>query len=165
MEPGPILLERGHFQLEDITAENGAWPHLFSRLRSPFLRRGTMPAQPFSRFFHHTALAKQGTRRRRASRGSGIIIRNAIRAEWGKTSSPMVRPDPGELRRRREERMENGVKNLKGAMLFPKTFSNHGFRDASFPCFQSSLSDIRSTSKAAVQEKLSAPSPSPVRGL
>jgi len=27
-----------------------------------------------------------------------------------------------ELRRRREERMENGVKNLKGARLFSKTF-------------------------------------------
>jgi hypothetical protein len=27
--------------------------------------------------------------------------------------------------------MENGVKNLKGARLFPKTFSNHGFGDAS----------------------------------
>jgi hypothetical protein len=27
-----------------------------------------------------------------------------------------------ELRRRREERMENGVKNLKEARLFPKTF-------------------------------------------
>ncbi len=26
-----------------------------------------------------------------------------------------------ELRRRGEERMENGVKNLKGARLFPKT--------------------------------------------
>ncbi len=38
-----------------------------------------------------------------------------------------------ELRRRREERMENGVKNLKGARLFPKTFSNHGLGDASFP--------------------------------
>ncbi len=36
-----------------------------------------------------------------------------------------------ELRRRREERMENGVKNLKGARLFPKTFSNHRFGDAS----------------------------------
>jgi len=36
-----------------------------------------------------------------------------------------------ELRRRREERMENGVKNLKGAKLFPKTSSNHGFGDAS----------------------------------
>lgn len=35
-----------------------------------------------------------------------------------------------ELRRRREERMENGVKNLKGARLFPKTFSNHGIGDA-----------------------------------
>ncbi len=37
-----------------------------------------------------------------------------------------------ELRRRREERMENGVKNLKGARLFPKTLSNHGFGDASY---------------------------------
>ena len=31
-----------------------------------------------------------------------------------------------ELRSRREERMENGVKNLKGARLFPTTFSNNG---------------------------------------
>jgi hypothetical protein len=37
-----------------------------------------------------------------------------------------------ELRRRREERMKNGVKNLKGARLFPKTFSNHGYGDASW---------------------------------
>jgi len=28
--------------------------------------------------------------------------------------------------------MENGAKNLKGARLFPKTSSNHGFGDASF---------------------------------
>jgi hypothetical protein len=28
--------------------------------------------------------------------------------------------------------MENGVKNLKGARLSPKTFSNHRFGDASF---------------------------------
>jgi len=41
-----------------------------------------------------------------------------------------------ELRRRRGERMENGVKNLKGARLFPKIFSNHGFGDASLGgCF------------------------------
>ncbi len=38
-----------------------------------------------------------------------------------------------ELRRRREERMENGVKNLKGARLFHKTFSNQGFVDAFVP--------------------------------
>ncbi len=31
-----------------------------------------------------------------------------------------------ELRSRGEERMENGVKNLKEARLFPKTFSNNG---------------------------------------
>jgi len=36
-----------------------------------------------------------------------------------------------ELRRRREERMENGVKNLKGARLFPITSSNLGFGDVS----------------------------------
>jgi len=35
-----------------------------------------------------------------------------------------------ELRSRREERMENGVKNLKGARLFPKTFSNNGIGNA-----------------------------------
>ena len=34
---------------------------LGARLRSPLLQRGTMPAQPFSRFFHHTAFAKLGT--------------------------------------------------------------------------------------------------------
>ncbi len=45
-----------------------------------------------------------------------------------------------ELRRRREERMENGPKNLKGARLFPETFSNHGFGDASRPNLYS-LSD------------------------
>lgn len=38
-----------------------------------------------------------------------------------------------ELRRRREERMENGVKNLKGARLFPKTFSNNGHGDSFLP--------------------------------
>ncbi len=32
---------------------------LGSRLRSPLLRRETMPAQPFSRFFHHTAFTEQ----------------------------------------------------------------------------------------------------------
>jgi hypothetical protein len=63
----------------------------------------------FLTVFHHTAIAKQGIRRRRASSMS----------------------ERSELRRRREERMENGVKNLKGARLFPKTFSNHGFGDAS----------------------------------
>ncbi len=82
---------------------------LGSRLRSPLLRRATMPAQPFSRFFTIQPIAKQGTRRSRASSMS----------------------ERSELRSRREERMENGVKNMKGARLFPKTFSNHGFRDAS----------------------------------
>ena len=33
---------------------------LGSRLRSPLLRRETVPAQPFSRFFYHTAFAKLG---------------------------------------------------------------------------------------------------------
>ena len=47
---------------------------------------------------------------------------------WSRASSMS---EPSELRRRREERMENGVKNLKGARLFPRTFPNHGFGDAS----------------------------------
>ncbi len=49
-----------------------------------------------------------------------------------------------ELRRRREERMENGVKNLKGARLFSKTFSNHGFGDASKPTSTSTGSGLNS---------------------
>jgi len=40
-----------------------------------------------------------------------------------------------ELRSRREERNLNGVKNLKGARLFPKTFSNNGNGDASICLF------------------------------
>jgi len=44
-----------------------------------------------------------------------------------------------ELRSRREERMENGVKNLKGAKLFPKTFSNNGNGDV---YIQQTLFDI-----------------------
>jgi hypothetical protein len=35
-----------------------------------------------------------------------------------------------ELRSRREERMENGVKNLKGARLFSKIFYNNENGDA-----------------------------------
>ncbi len=37
-----------------------------------------------------------------------------------------------ELRSRGEERMENGVKNLKGARLFPITFSNNGNGEKEF---------------------------------
>ena len=81
---------------------------LGSRLRSPLLRRETMPAQPFSRFFTIQLFAKQRTRQ---SRAASMFERS-------------------ELRRRREERMENGVKNLKGARLFPKTFSNNGNEDS-----------------------------------
>ncbi len=40
-----------------------------------------------------------------------------------------------ELRSRQEERMENGVKNLKGARLFPKAFSNNGNVAAYFSVF------------------------------
>jgi len=57
----------------------------------------------FLTVFHHTAIAKQGTRQ---SRAASMFERS-------------------ELRSRGEERMENGVKNLKGARLFPKTFSNN----------------------------------------
>ncbi len=62
----------------------------------------------FLTVFHHTAIAKQGTRQ---SRAASMFERS-------------------ELRSRGEERMENGVKNLKGARLFPKTFYNKGNGDA-----------------------------------
>ena len=52
-----------------------------------------MPAQPFSRFFNHTAFVKLGSPR----------------------SGPTSMSEQSELRSRREERMENGVKNLKGS--------------------------------------------------
>jgi hypothetical protein len=64
--------------------------------------------------------------------GSGLIPKNAIRARVrDNIFSQWQGLTPSELRRRREERMENGVKNLKGASLFPKTFSNHVFGDVS----------------------------------
>ena len=72
---------------------------------APFIPKASLSSPPernharsaFLTVFHHTAIAKQGTRRSRASSMS----------------------ERSELRRRREERMENGVKNLKGARLFP----------------------------------------------
>ena len=52
----------------------------------------------FLTVFHHTAIAKQGTRRSRAASMS----------------------ERSELRSRREERMENGVKNLIGSQAIPQ---------------------------------------------
>ncbi len=89
---------------------------LGSRLHSPLLQRGAVPAQPFSRFFPHTAFAKQGMRKR----GCPLFFRpypeechkserqENIFTKWQGLT-------PSELRSRREERMENGVKNLKGS--------------------------------------------------
>ena len=48
---------------------------LGSRLRSPLLRRETLPAQPFSRFFHHTAFAKQGE----STQWAGEGVRRRVR--------------------------------------------------------------------------------------
>ncbi|NIO49476.1 MAG: hypothetical protein GTN73_08615 [Candidatus Aminicenantes bacterium] len=57
---------------------------LGSRLRSPLLRRETMPAQPLSRFFHHTAFANRrepcGVGRRVCL--SGAIYADAEKSEW-----------------------------------------------------------------------------------
>jgi hypothetical protein len=60
-------------------------------LSSPSERNHARSA--FLTVFHHTAIAKQGTRR---SRVASMFERR-------------------ELRSRREERMENGVRNLKGS--------------------------------------------------
>jgi hypothetical protein len=40
MGPGSISYERGHSQLEGITAENGAWPHFFLRSYAGAERNG-----------------------------------------------------------------------------------------------------------------------------
>jgi hypothetical protein len=79
---------------------------------APFIPKASLSSPPesnharsaFLTVFHHTAIAKQGTRH---SRAASISERR-------------------ELRSRRKERMENGVKNLMEARLFPKTLSNHG---------------------------------------
>ena len=81
MGTGPILYERGHSQLEGITAENGACPHFFL---SPF-------------FLDKINLGK-------------IDITRTSDSKWNGWRA--------ELRRRREERRGNGVKNLKGAKPF-----------------------------------------------
>ena len=52
-----------------------------------------------------------------------------------------------ELRSRGEERMENGVKNLKRARLFPKTFSNNGNGDAYFTKFFLIIEKLKSNMK------------------
>jgi hypothetical protein len=99
---------------------------LGSRLRSPLLRRATMPAQPFSRFFHHTAFAMQGNEKK----GTGYFFSKKEKVSTHgqnnrKSSLSPFSPsmsERSELRRRREERMENGVKNLKGSEAVPKTF-------------------------------------------
>ena len=75
----------------------------------PFILKASLSSPPesnharsaFLTVFHHTTLAKQGIRQ----------IRTASMSEQR------------ELRSRREERMENGVKNLKGAKLFPQTYA------------------------------------------
>jgi len=90
--------------LKHVAFAPASQKQLGSRLRSPLLRRETMPAQPFSRFFHHTAFATQETRKR------------------GQAPFFSEYPERSELRSRREERMENGVKNLKGSEAVPEYF-------------------------------------------
>ena len=65
--------------------------YLLERLLRRFAPRNARSA--FLTVFHHTAIAKQGTRRSRAASMS----------------------ERSELRSRREVRMENGVKNLMGS--------------------------------------------------
>ncbi len=75
-----------------------------------------MPAQPFSRFFHHTALAKLGNP-------------TELDSEYPKRS---------ELRSRREERNLNGVKNLLGARPFLNTLIKQSRTDLEmFPTISS----------------------------
>jgi len=114
---------------------------LGSRLRSPLLRRATMPAQPFSRFF--TIQPSPG---REEKKGTGYFFSKKEKVSTHgqnnrKSSLSPFSPsmsERSELRSRREERMENDVKNLKGARLYPKTLvlntatSYHGNKDANY---------------------------------
>ncbi len=54
-----------------VTFAPASQKQLGSRHRSPLLRRETVPAQPFSRFFHHTAFAKLGSPTK-LDRGEGV---------------------------------------------------------------------------------------------
>jgi hypothetical protein len=54
MGPGSILQERRHSQLEDITAENGAWPHFLHenvpKNKSSLSSLGAVPKATFLPF-------------------------------------------------------------------------------------------------------------------
>ena len=116
MGPGPIFCCYVLKLRMPSFLQNGAWPHLFSRLRSPLgsdfvimLRVGlhfvfehyrtikSDPEEPcplsLSHGFSPYSHRQKGTRRSRASSMS----------------------ERRELRSRREERMENGVNNLIGS--------------------------------------------------
>jgi len=96
--------------LKHVAFAPASQKQLGSRLRSPLLRRETLPAQPFSRFFHHTAFAQQGNPMKLGVEGVRPYHTECHKGKnAGKYLLPMARPDPGELRSRREERMENGV--------------------------------------------------------
>jgi len=104
---------------------------LGSRLRSPLLRRETVPAQPFSRFFHRTAFAKQGTRKR--GQATFSLTKNGACPHF-----LAIMFERSELRSRREERMENGVKNLKGArpvIIVTAVYKGHQYRNEALRTF------------------------------
>jgi hypothetical protein len=52
----------GYMVQKHVAFAPASQKQLGSRLRSPLLQRGTMLAQPFSRFFHHTAFTEQPKR-------------------------------------------------------------------------------------------------------
>jgi len=58
MDDATLKKGSGYMVPKHVAFAPASQKQLGSRLRSPLLRRGTMPAQPFSRFFHHTAFAK-----------------------------------------------------------------------------------------------------------
>jgi len=95
--------------------KNGAWPHFFLRLRSHSLRHAREEKKGTGYFFSKKEKVSTHGQNNRKSSLSPF--------------SPSM-SEQRELRSRREERMENGVKNMKGAGLFPKTFSNNGNGDS-----------------------------------
>ncbi len=112
MVPGPILYRK--WGLAPFIRHHLFWHHLF----------GTVYSQGF-------ALLSSGEKPYPLSPSHGFFTIQPSPCKGTRLCRAASMSERRELRRRREERMENGVKNLKGARLFPKTLPNHRFRDAS----------------------------------
>jgi len=104
-----------------FSVQNGAWHHL---LRPGTIYWGLAP------FIPKASLSSPPERNHARSASLTVFSPYSLRHARERRRRASSMSERSELRRRREERMENGVRNLKGARLFSKTFSNHRSGDA-----------------------------------